>query len=44
MKYKIYWCKDCKIVTKDQTECVVCEKTQLELGWIETTEEWGKWK
>ena len=42
MIYKIYWCKDCSTVTKDQVVCIVCNKTQLQMGWVETTEEWEK--
>jgi len=42
MIYKIYYCKDCRAAVKDETECIVCGKTQQEIGWVETTEEWGK--
>lgn len=41
MIYKIYWCKACKIVSKDQVVCIECSETQLEIGWVET-EEWEK--
>jgi hypothetical protein len=39
MIYKIYYCKDCKTATKDETEWIVCGRTQQEIGWVET-EEW----
>ena len=40
MIYKIYFCKDCNTATKDEVVCIVCNRTQLEIGWVET-EEWG---
>jgi RNA polymerase subunit RPABC4/transcription elongation factor Spt4 len=40
MIYKIYYCKDCKAASKDETECIVCGRTQQEIGWVET-EDWG---
>lgn len=43
MIYKIYYCKDCKAASKDETECIVCGRTQQEIGWVET-EEWGNEK
>lgn len=36
--HKIYYCRDCNAATKDETECIVCGKTQAEIGWVETTE------
>ena len=41
MIYKIYYCKDCKAASKDETECIVCGRTQQEIGWVETAE-WEK--
>ena len=41
MIYKIYFCKGCNTATKDEVICIVCNKTQLEIGWVET-EEWEK--
>lgn len=38
MIHKIYYCKDCKAATKDETECIVCGRTQQEIGWVEITE------
>jgi predicted RNA-binding protein with PUA domain len=32
---KVYWCKDCNAAVKDEIECLVCGKIQLEIGWVE---------
>lgn len=36
--HKIYYCKQCNAASKDETECIVCGKAQLEIGWVEVTE------
>ena len=41
MKYKVYWCQDCMLTSKDQVVCKICDEKQLEIGWVETVEEWG---
>jgi predicted Fe-S protein YdhL (DUF1289 family) len=38
MIHKVYYCKDCKAATKDEIVCIVCNRTQQEIGWVETTE------
>jgi RNA polymerase subunit RPABC4/transcription elongation factor Spt4 len=38
MIHKIYWCKNCTTATKDETVCIVCNKDQLEIGWVEIPE------
>ena len=38
MIHKIYYCKDCKAAVKDEQECIVCGRTQQEIGWVEITE------
>lgn len=40
MIHKIYWCKGCMLVIKDQLICIVCGKDQVKIGWVET----GKWE
>lgn len=37
MIHKIYWCRDCNTAVKDEVQCIVCNKTQLEIGWVEIT-------
>jgi RNA polymerase subunit RPABC4/transcription elongation factor Spt4 len=44
MKYKVYWCKDCKLTSRDEIICRVCDEKQLEIGWVETIKEWEKKK
>ena len=39
MIYKIYFCKGCNTATKDEVVCIVCGKEQLQVGWVETTEQ-----
>tara|TARA_R110000868_G_scaffold178482_1_gene418185 strand:+ start:94 stop:243 length:150 start_codon:yes stop_codon:yes gene_type:complete len=39
MIYKIYFCKGCNTATKDEVVCIVCGKEQLQIGWVETTEQ-----
>lgn len=34
--HKIYYCKPCNAVVKDEAECLVCGITQAEIGWVET--------
>ena len=36
--YKIYFCSKCDSVTKDETKCPICGRTQLEIGLIEIKE------
>lgn len=38
MIHKIYYCSSCKAATKDEIICIVCNKTQQEIGWVEITE------
>lgn len=39
MIYKVFWCKDCNTAVKDEPVCIVCNKPQQEIGWVETTQE-----
>ena len=38
MIHKIYYCSKCNAAVKDEVECLVCGRTQLEIGWIEIKE------
>ena len=38
MIHKVYWCRSCNAATKDDTECIVCGRTQQEIGWYEENE------
>ena len=38
MIQKIYWCRDCNTATKDEVVCIVCNRSQLEIGWVEIPE------
>ena len=38
MIHKIYYCKDCNAAVKDEVNCLVCGKIQLEIGWVEINE------
>ena len=42
MIQKVYWCKDCNAAVMDNIECIVCGKEQLQIGWVETTEQGEK--
>lgn len=39
MIHKIYYCKGCNTATKDEVVCIVCGKEQLQIGWVEITEQ-----
>jgi len=36
--HKIYYCRQCNAAVKDEAECLVCGREQLQIGWVETTE------
>ncbi len=33
--HKVYFCTKCNAAVKDEIKCLVCGRTQLEIGWIE---------